>query len=207
MNRKITLSLVAVLGTATFSTLQAQELRLGAGYTGSNVRENDNEQWVGRAGYQFGVDLLLGERLFVKPGFHILTRNMDYTVLGIGPDGQPNGEASEVRYTSQSLRIPVLVGIRLLRPADDKDFNIYAMGGPTALIGLKSDLTNTSLVVSTNATQWYLGIGAGLEYRFLFAEAGYDVAMSNVFEGDGINTNPKVNNSYIVAGLRFLLNK
>ena len=202
-----TLTITALLASASFTSLQAQELRLGGGYTGSNVQENTKEQWVGRAGYQFGVDVLIGNRLFVKPGFHVLTRNLDYTLLGLGPDGLPNGNNTDIRYKSQSLRIPVLAGIRLFAPSDETDFNLYAMGGPTALIGLDANLSNTLLVVSTNATQWYLGISAGMEYRFLFVEAGYDVAMTNVFQGDGINTNPKVNNSYIVAGLRFLLNK
>jgi len=66
-------------------------------------------------------------------------------------------------------------------------------------------LNNTSLSVSTRSTQWYLGFGMGLEYRFLFLEGGYDVAMTNVFTGEGINTNPKVNNLYLAAGLRFAL--
>ncbi|MBK8500136.1 MAG: PorT family protein [Flavobacteriales bacterium] len=201
----IKLTLVALLASASLTTLHAQELRLGGGYNSSNVRESGTEKWVGRAGYQLGVDLLIGQRLFVKPGIHLHVRNLRYTTIGIGQDGQPNGTENEFRYTSNSLRVPVLVGVRLLQPSEENDFNMYAMAGPTALIGMKADLNNNALNITTRNTQWYLGIGAGFEYKFLFLEAGYDVAMTNVFEGDGINTNPKVNNAYIAAGLGFML--
>ena len=106
-----------------------------------------------------------------------------------------------------ALRIPLMGGIRLIDPVDGKDFNLYVTGGPTALIGLRTESDNNSLSFTTRSTQWYLGFGAGAEYRFLFIDAGYDVGMTNMFNGDGINTNPRINNSYITAGLRFVLNK
>ena len=51
----------------------------------------------------------------------------------------------------------------------------------------------------------YVGTAGGLGYGPVFVEAGYHWAMSNVFKGDGVNTNPKVNNLYVAAGFRFLL--
>lgn len=207
MDRFVKLSLVVLLGSATLSPCLAQELRLGGGYTGSNVRDAGTARWVGRAGYQLGVDLLLGQRVFVKPGIHLQVRNMNYTVLGIGQNGEPDGSESEYKYTSRALRIPVLVGARLIAPTDESEFNMYVMGGPTALIAINADLDDNSLNVTTRSTQWYLGFGLGMEYKFLFLEGGYDVAMTNVFEGDGINTNPKVNNLYVAAGVRFELKK
>ena len=205
MNRLITLSCIAVIGCTSFSSLQAQELRIGAGYAGSNVRDAGDEQWVGRAGYQVGVDMLLGNRFFVKPGLHLLVRNLNYTIQGAGADGQPDASTSDYRYSSKALRIPVLVGIRLMDPEDLSEFNVYALGGPTALIGLASDVDDNTIEVTTRNTQWYLGFGAGIEYRFLFLEGGYDVAMSNIFKGNDLSTNPKVNNSYLALGLRFVL--
>lgn len=202
---KLALALLLINGTAT--TLQAQELRLGGGYSGSNIRESGSEKWVGRAGYQFGVDVLIGERLFVKPGLHFQARNLRYTVLGIGANGDLDGTSSEYKYTSRALRIPVLLGVRLLEPNEENGFNAYVMGGPTALIAINADSDNNSLNVTTRSTQWYLGAGLGFEYKFIFLEGGYDVAMSNVFKGDGINTNPKVNNLYVAAGVRFGLKR
>lgn len=207
MKHLIKLTLAFVIACGAPSWLSAQELRVGGGYSGSNIRESGAEKWVGRAGYQFGVDVLIGERLFVKPGLHLQVRNLRYTVLGVGQDGLPNGSASEYKYTSQALRIPVLAGVRLLAPPDGNGFNAYIMGGPTALVALKAKSDNNTLNVTTRSTQWYLGAGLGFEYRFLFLEGGYDVAMTNVFKGDGINTNPKVNNLYVATGLRFGLKK
>lgn len=205
MKHLISYSCIALLSFVTTTSLHAQELRIGGGYTGSNVRESGNEKWVGRAGYQLGVDFLIGQRLFVKPGLHLQVRNLNYTIVDVDANGNTTLSSTEYRYTSRALRVPVLVGLRLMDPADDPDFNVYVMAGPTALIGISADLDNSSLSVTTRSTQWYLGAGLGFEYKFLFLEGGYDVAMTNVFEGDGINTNPKVNNVYLAAGLRFIL--
>jgi len=192
---------------ASVGTLQAQEIRLGGGYSGSKVDADGSDNWKGRAGYQYGIDLLLGKRFFIKPGIYMQIRNLDYTTVGIGQDGVSNGITTETRYTSKALRIPLMGGIRLIDPTDETDFNVYVTGGPTALIGLSTNTDGNSLSFTTRSTQWYLGFGAGAEYRFLFLDAGYDVGMTNMFNGDGINTNPRINNSYITAGLRFVLNK
>lgn len=201
------LTLLLLLGSASIVTLRAQEIRLGVGYSGSKVDKDGSDNWRGRAGYQYGIEFLVGHRFFLKPGIYMQIRNLDYTTVGIGQDGVSNGIETETRYTSKALRIPLMGGIRLIDPTDDTDFNLYVTGGPTALIGLSTESDNNSLSFTTRSTQWYLGFGAGMEYRFLFVDAGYDVGMTNMFNGDGINTNPRINNSYITAGLRFVLNK
>jgi hypothetical protein len=208
MNAPRKFAALLLLITSSLLTLQAQEIRLGGGYSGSKVDKDGSDNWKGRAGYQYGLDVLLGERFFLKPGIYMQVRNLDYTTVGVGQDGISNGITTETRITSKALRIPLMGGIRLIDPTTDpKGFNLYVTGGPTALIGLNTETGENSLSFSTRGTQWYLGFGAGAEYRFLFLDAGYDVAMSNMFKGDGINTNPRINNSWITAGLRFLLNK
>ena len=207
MNKLRTLAFTVIITAASVGTLQAQELRLGGGYSGSKVDADGSDNWKGRAGYQYGLDVLIGNRFFLKPGIYMQIRNLDYTTVGIGQDGVSNGITTETRYTSKALRIPLMGGIRLIEPTDGKDFNLYATGGPTALIGLSAELGDNTLNFATRSTQWYLGFGIGAEYRFLFLDAGYDVGMTNVFNGDGVNTNPRINNSYITAGLRFVLNK
>lgn len=207
MNKRIQHILLTLLFISSLGTIQAQEIRLGVGYSGSKVNKKANDNWTGRAGYQYGIDLVLGNRVFVKPGIYMQVRNLDFTLMGVGEDDQPTGITTESRFTSKSLRIPVMLGVRLLDNPDARDFNLYATGGPTALIGLNTKSDENSLSFSTRSTQWYIGFGLGAEYRFLFLDAGYDVGMSNMFKGEGINTNPKVNDLYINAGLRFVLNK
>ncbi len=180
----------------------AQEFRLSGGYNGSNVTEAGNERWTGRAGYQFGADLLLGDRWFVKPGVHLLVRNLNYTYAGVS-----DVPAQDYRYTSRSLAVPVMLGLNLMDPANEPPLNIYALGGPTALFNLDADLDNDQLQVRTSEAQWYLGFGAGITLGFLFAEGGYNVAMSNVFEGQAFSTNPRVNQAYAIAGLRLRLSR
>ena len=185
----------------------AQEIRLYGGYNGSNVAKAGTENWRGRSGYQFGADVMLGSRFFVKPGIEFLVRNLHYTYAGAGPDGSTILPDQEFEYTSRSLRIPVMVGFKLIDPENEPAVNIYVMGGPSAMMKLNADLNNDALKVETNSTQWYLGFGGGLEVSFLFAEVGYDVAMTNVFKGSDFNTNPKVNFLHINAGVRLRLAK
>lgn len=185
----------------------AQEIRLYGGYNGSNVAKAGTENWKGRSGYQFGADVLIGSRVFVKPGLEFLVRNLHYTYAGTAPDGSTILPGHEFEYTSRSLRVPVMVGFHLIDPEDDPTVNFYVMGGPSAMMNLNARLNNDALKVETNSTQWYLGFGGGLEVSFLFVEAGYDVAMSNVFKGSGFETNPKVNFLHVNAGVRLNLAK
>lgn len=192
------LALLPVLG-------HAQEIRLYGGYNGSNVSKAGDEQWVGRSGYQFGADVLIGSQWFLKPGIEFMVRNLNYTWAGNAPDGSTVLPDTEFDYTSRSLRVPIMLGVHLMDPADDPALNIYIMGGPSALMNLNADLDNDALTVETNSNQWYIGFGGGLELGFLFVEAGYDVAMSNVFKGSTFETNPKVNFVHANAGVRLRL--
>lgn len=175
----------------------AQEIHLSGGYNASNVSSAGDEHWVGRAGYQFGADLLLGNRWFVKPGLHFLVRNLNFSYSSAAAV-----PAQDFHYTSRSLAIPVMLGLNLMDPADEPPMNVYVLGGPTALMRLSADLDNDELNVETRGTQWYIGFGAGADLGFLFVEGGYNVAMSNVFDGDAFRTNPKANYLYASAGVR-----
>ncbi|MBL7950265.1 MAG: outer membrane beta-barrel protein [Flavobacteriales bacterium] len=195
----LTLSLLAG------SSILAQEFQIGAGYNGSNVREAGEEQWVGRAGYHAGIDLVLGGLWFVRPGAHFQVRNLNYTLAGVDASGTPTGTDVEFKYTDRSLRIPLMVGRRLLDPSDDPGFNIYVVGGPSAVLNLSADLQNDQLDVRTTGTQWYIGGGAGLQLAFLFLEGGYNVAMTDIFDGAAFRTDPRVNQVTLSAGIRLKL--
>ncbi|MCW5899587.1 MAG: outer membrane beta-barrel protein [Flavobacteriales bacterium] len=182
-----------------------QEVRLGGGWSGSNVREAGDQMWTGQAGYLLGADVLLGGQWFLRSGAHLHVRNLNYTMAGTTPDGEVVGTDVEYRYTSRSLRVPAHVGLRLIDPVSDPALNIYVFGGPTALMALSADLRNDALEVETRPAQWQLGFGGGVELGFLFAEAGYDVAMTNVFKGEVFSTNPRVNNAYLTGGMRLRL--
>ena len=187
------------------SLLSAQEIRFGGGYNGSNVSRSGEEQWAGRAGYQFGAEVVLGERWFVKSGVHLFVRNLDYTIATEDAPGNNPADGTEFRYTERSLKVPVHVGRRLLDPENDPSLNIYVFGGPSAVLNLNADLNNDALEVRAHDAQWYAGFGGGLELSFLFAEVGYDIAMSNVFKGQGFRTNPRINNVFASIGVRLRL--
>lgn len=175
----------------------AQELHLSAGYNGTNVQKAGDEGWTGRGGYTFGADLKIGQRWFLEPGLHFMVRNLNFTYATAA-----DIPAQEFRYTERSLRVPLMLGLNLLDPAEDPVVNVSLMGGPTALIGLSSKLDRNSLDITTRGTQWYIGFGGEVQLGFLFVNGGYDVAMSNVFDGESFETNPKANFYHLAAGVR-----
>lgn len=178
----------------------AQQLLLSAGYNGTNVQRAGDEGWAGRGGYQFGIDVNIGNRWFVQPGIHFLVRNIRFTY--VDASGLP---PAEYRYTTQSLRIPLHIGINALDPKEDHGWNLSIMGGPSALIGIKSKIDNDQLEVSTRGTQWYLGAAGEVQVRFVFLRAGYDLALTDEFDGPAFQTNPKANFYHISAGVRLKL--
>ncbi len=203
MHMRTIASSLIIAGTVMIATpLCAQEFRLSAGYNGTNVQEAGKEGWTGRGGYMFGADVKLGQRLFLEPGIHFMVRNLDFTYATAA-----DIPAQDYEYTERSLRVPLMLGLNLLEPAESNGFNASIMGGPTALIGLSSELDKNSLNVSTRGTQWYIGFAGEIQMSFLFVNAGYDVAMSNVFEGESFSTNPKANFYHIAAGARLALAK
>ncbi len=194
--------MIAGSAALTCARADAQEFHLSAGYNGSNVQKAGDEGWVGRGGYMFDADVKLGQRWFLEPGIHFMVRNMNFTYATAA-----DIPAQEFRYTERSLRVPLMLGLNLLDPAEDPAVNVSVMGGPTALIGLSSELDRNSLDITTRGTQWYLGFGGEVQLGFLFVNGGYDVAMSNVFEGGSFQTNPKANFYHVAAGARLVLAK
>jgi hypothetical protein len=203
MNMRTLLSLIITGGAVMMlAPVNAQEFHLSAGYNGSNVQKAGDEGWVGRGGYMFGADVKLGQHWFLEPGIHFMVRNLNFTYTTAA-----DVPAQEFKYTERSLRVPLMLGRNLLDPADDPAINVSIMGGPTAIIGLSSELDRNSLDVETRGTQWYIGFAGEVQLGFLFVNGGYDVAMSDVFDGDAFATNPKVNFFHLVGGARLLLAK
>lgn len=201
----ITRTILFIGAVCTAMGSLAQELRLSGGYNGSNVRDAGDHRWTGRAGYQFGADILLGDTWFARAGAHLMVRNLNYALLSTDTSGVSVAGSTEFRYTSRSLRVPLQVGRFILDQRDDPTINAYVFAGPSALFNIDARLEEDEFEVETAPVQWSIGFGGGALYRFLFIEVGYDVAMSNIFEGEAPNTNPRVNQVYAVAGVRLEL--
>ena len=184
-------------------TTQAQELRLSGGYNGSNVREVGDAGWTGRGGYQLGADLLLGGQLFLRTGAHLVVRDLNYSYYPAGENGLPSETPSDFRYTDRSLRVPAQVGLYLLDPDEDPGLNVYAVGGPSLLYVLNTELSNDALDVETRDAQLYLGAGLGVTLGFVFLEGGYDFALNEQLSTEP--TDARVNLYYLQAGVRLQL--
>lgn len=182
----------------------AQELRIGGGYSMSNVSRSGEESWMGRAGYQFGLDVQIGDLWFLRGGTHFQVRNLGFSSTTSDSLG-PGIVAQDYTYTERDLRVPIMLGRNLIRASDDPPLNVYAMAGPAALFPLSTRLTNDELDVEARSPQWFATFGGGVTLGFFFVEGSYGVAMSDVFQGHAFRTNPKVNQFCINAGLRLAL--
>lgn len=192
--------IIATLAAVFTTPAIAQEFRLYAGGNATNVHETkDGNEWSGRPGFQLGADLMLGKMFYLQPGVQFLVRQMKYTTTA-----EEEIPAFEYEYTSQAIRIPLMAGIHLFDPAEEPTVNVRFFGGPSYVIGLKAEFDDQGIedVYTTRNDQWYLGFGGGMELGFLFLDAGYDVAMTNVFKGEDLETNPKANLLWANVGFR-----
>ncbi|MBK7385178.1 MAG: hypothetical protein IPI81_17885 [Flavobacteriales bacterium] len=103
---------------------------VSAYYNASNVREAGDEHWIGRGGYQFGIDALLGNnRLFVKPGMHFLVRNLRYTYSNGTDVVAQTAHTPAVRPACRSAGCAIGTD-----PATESEGEPLCNGEPTALI-------------------------------------------------------------------------
>ncbi|MCB0791817.1 MAG: hypothetical protein H6595_12140 [Flavobacteriales bacterium] len=200
---KTPMYLVLMLTLATSGTTDAQEIRLSGGYNGSDVGPAKSDGWVGRAGYQFSADLLLGHRLFFRTGTHFLVRNLNYSYVPANGDGVPSEVEQEYRYTERCLYVPAQLGFRFFDPVGDPTVNLYVVGGPSALFTLDTHLSDAELDVRSNSAMVLAGGGLGVTIGFLFVEGGYHAALDRSLHTS--LTDPKVNMYYIMGGVRLQL--
>jgi hypothetical protein len=192
--------IIAALAACLATPAIGQEFRLYAGGNATNVHETkDGDEWKGRPGFQLGADLMLGKMFYLQPGVQLLVRQLKYTTTA-----EESVPAFEYEYTSQAIRIPLLVGIHLFDPAEEPTLNVRFFGGPSYVRNIKAEFDDEGIedIYTTQNDQWYLGFGGGVEMGFLFLDAGYDVAMSDVFKGEDLTTNPRANLLWANVGFR-----
>ena len=116
------------------------------------------------------------------------------------------GEEMEVTFTTGSLRAPVRFGYRFVEPSESPVFNPRIFGGVAPSLPLSWSFDEEGYTdVEVGSAQIALTFGAGLDIKFFFIEAGYDVGLVPMFDDDSITTDPKANMLQVNAGFRLKL--
>lgn len=160
-----------------------------ARYSGSGVSVSE------KTGYQFGIAMGVGfGRISIRPEILYVHQRVDVT---------PDGAASSIALKSNSLEVPVLVSVRLLRP-----LRLYAGPVFTVLSSCKYNDAEGHRVDfgSIRPTASY-AIGASLTLlRHLVIDArfnGHFSSSSNVMASDGSRVRLRANAFTIGVGYAF----
>lgn len=180
-----------LLAAVTFAVQAQLTIRPYVGLNTSDLTgEFNSDFFKNGVGYQLGVDVMIGNRLYIQPGFQFeFIRNT-----------LSNTNLDEPKLTRQGLRIPLMIGYRIVEARDNPKFNFRLFTGPNAYFVSQAEFGEGQFNINkddfTDLT-WGWNVGAGLDLAILFIDAGYEVGLSDIFK-DG----PKNNLFYANAGLR-----
>lgn len=147
-------------------------------------------------GFQVGVDMQFGRRLYIQPGVQLeFLKNNATLRTAVDTDGTLN---------RTGLRIPLMVGYRLFSENSDAGFNLRFFTGPNAFLQLSADSDN-DLNLDDNALSdviWGWNAGAGLDISIFFIDVGYQVGITDLSDDAQMATQARNNVFYGNAGLR-----
>jgi hypothetical protein len=169
--------------TATFmllgiATLFAQvELKASVGTNFSSFSNTPNgSSYSGKAGYQFGGGVLIGEKFYVEPGIQFVKST-----------GEITENSTSFDFSQNFVKIPVYAGYHLLG-AEDKPIALRIFAGPTVSIAGKISKGEDQIGKDDlKKAIWAVDGGLGLDIFFLFVEANYEYAFTDHFVSDANN--------------------
>lgn len=173
--RKLILTITILLFTASLAMGQVA-LKAFAGTNFSSLSDDpSNTEWTGKAGYQFGAGVAIGDKLYVQPSIVIMRQSRELTIT----EGQ---EDLTIDFNQNFVKIPVVVGYHVL----GHERGLAALrifGGPSALIaGTIADGESQIDRDAIKDAQFMLEAGLGVDILFLFAELSYENSFSEYFD-------------------------
>lgn len=155
-------------------------------------------EWQRAAGYQVGLDVQFGNRIFFQPGIHWELINSDLVPREVIQNINTNFKATHIR-------IPLLVGFRLFSEENTSLLNFRFFTGPDIAFSVKnSEHSFLGIDLSSDQYQrlhWSWNGGIGIDFLFLFADIGYKVGLSDYFR-ESAGNDARSNIFYGNIGLR-----
>lgn len=176
-------------------TANAQfSIRPQLGYNSSTITKRFKDQTFGNeAGFQFGVDLQIGNKFYVQPGILWESANNELRDMING-----NNNSFQVNR----VRVPLMFGYKLIGPDAGGLIDARIFTGPNASFVIDKDLKQHSLINKDDFKNAVYGwnIGAGFDIAIFFVDLGYSFGLSEVF--DQAASDARNNLFYVNAGLR-----
>ncbi len=144
----------------------------------------DHGDYKGDLGWQAGVDLRIGGRVYFQPGLHI---GRQATIVQVQVPLLLDTFLVENDLVRTVLKAKALLGFNLVH----KDgFKLRLNAGPTYDVLLSVDNSDDDIAWNRDdlsAGSFNLDVGAGLDIWFIALEGGVSVGLSKVLDDDGLN--------------------
>lgn len=193
-----------VIAMCTTFVAKAQlEIKPTVGLNLSKVSPSDGVVTTAKIGYQIGASAIFGRRVYLSPGIYYCQHTTQY-VFDI-PNGTTVLTAEE---KIAGIKIPVLLGVRIIDPETDPIVNVRVFAGPSILFNTKNSFSDGfgDDEINWKSNSWGAQVGAGIDIAFVFVEVGYEFGLTKTSEwrlNTGDFEDPKHDTFILNAGLRF----
>jgi len=194
--KKTILTLAVFLGTVMMSQAQF-EIKPAAGFNTSHLT-TEHVKWgsEGRIGYQFGVGVLVGEKLYFEPGIFWNTVTKDVY-------DKTNADQFNFNHTTSFIRIPAVIGYHILGSEETlADLRFFAGPAVSFITGVNDDTGELSKD-EFKSMIFDITAGVGVDVWIFFAEWNYIFGLTPVFKDGHNNAKDQIFNFNIGARIRF----
>ena len=193
--KKITLLAAALLCMTAFTHAQGISIRPSFGFNATHLT-NEGLKWNSsseRVGYQFGVGLMVGEKLYFEPGIFWNTMSKDlYDINDPDPDIFQN--------PINSIRVPAVIGYHIIGDEEGIfDIRIFGGAGASFVTGVNNDSDDLNKD-DFKSMLFDLNAGIGIDLWIFFIEWHYLQGLTPVFV-EGSN-DAKIQGFYGNLGVR-----
>jgi len=173
---KKTLTVLILMLGLYFTSNSQTVIKPAIGFNFTHLSDDPpSYETTGRIGWQIGGTITFGDKFYLEPGIFWEKNNWNLQNL--------NPQIPEFTNDISSIKIPLFVGINVVNDAENNNFHI--MGGPTMRIVTNADPGSTGLTKDDFSDFiWGMNIGAGLSFRKIFVDAGYEWGLSNIYKDD-----------------------
>jgi hypothetical protein len=194
MRRTPVLAIMLALGAGLTASANAQEIGVKGGLTFSTLSETDlSPNFKSRTGFVAGVHfgIPLGKSFLLQP---------EGLITQSGTTAEEDGEEGDVKisYLQIPLNLRINFGSGSIRP--------FILAGPYAAFRLScsvDDIFDSSCdELDLGSTDWGVDFGGGLRFGNVFAEARYNLGLTNIHElSDGFDA--KQRSFMVMVGIAF----
>lgn len=195
--------LLTILLYLSMNSLFAQKLEI-RGKVGTNTSfvspDPNGSNASASLAFEFGGDIMYGKRFYALSGitYQRFRTKIEYT--------QPANFTQQ--YSANLICIPMIGGMRVLRPSSESKINGRIFGGvgfyyldnlkmqnaPTSPGQIKSDDFNSAFITSN--------VGAGIDLFYFFADLSFEKGLTNIFKYTDYYGRSKYDALHLTIGAR-----